>query len=176
MYTEAFKAQMVRRMIGPPGVSATFLAKESGVSQSQLCRWSAKARTLAGMPAKDKVSPPGAEKRTVAEKLRVLVAAQELEGEALGALLRREGLHEEQLRAWRDAAGEALSSEISTGTKADARREAAEFKKRAKLLERELRRKEKALAEAAAMLLIEKKLQALGWGGEGGGTGERNDE
>ena len=32
-----------------------------------------------------------------------------------------------------------------------------------KELERELRRKDKALAEAAAMLLLEKQLQALGW-------------
>jgi hypothetical protein len=32
-----------------------------------------------------------------------------------------------------------------------------------KELKRELRRKEKALAEAAALLILEKKLQALGW-------------
>jgi hypothetical protein len=39
----------------------------------------------------------------------------------------------------------------------------AEVQKRVKELERELRRKEKALAEAAALLVLEKKLQALGW-------------
>jgi hypothetical protein len=35
--------------------------------------------------------------------------------------------------------------------------------KKVKELERELRRKEKALAESAAMLFLEKKLQAMGW-------------
>ena len=36
-------------------------------------------------------------------------------------------------------------------------------KKKVSELERELQRKEKALAEAAALLLLEKKLQSIGW-------------
>ncbi|NOJ83921.1 hypothetical protein HNV28_37405, partial [Myxococcus xanthus] len=40
--------------------------------------------------------PAGPKKWTPEEKLRVLVVAQGLEGEKLGALLRREGLHEAQ--------------------------------------------------------------------------------
>ncbi|RKH15660.1 hypothetical protein D7Y13_43195, partial [Corallococcus praedator] len=43
------------------------------------------------------------------------------------------------------------------------RRRLAVAEKRVKELERELRRKEKALAETAALLVLEKKLQAMGW-------------
>ena len=54
--------------------------------------------------------PGGPKKWTTEDKLRVLVDAHGLTGEALGALLRREGLHEAQLMTWRDAAAEALGA------------------------------------------------------------------
>lgn len=178
VYTEAFKAQMVRRMLGPPARSATSLAKEVGVSQAQLCRWRKKAVDVAAMSNKDPTEKVDEKKWTPAEKLRCVGESWSLRGEALGAFLRREGLHEAQLKAWRDAAAGALGAEAASpgASKAEERRAAADAKKRIKELERELRRKEKALAEAAALLVFEKKLQALGWGSEGGGTGERNDE
>jgi transposase len=177
-YTEAFKAQMVRRMLGPPTRSATSLAKEVGVSQTQLWRWRKKALSGVAKVRDDRMKKAEGTTWTPLEKLRLLGKADGLEGDALGAFLRREGIHEDQLRAWRDAASEALSAEAAPPgqTRAEERRANAEAKKRIKELERELRRKEKALAEAAALLMLEKKLQALGWGSEGGGTGERNDE
>ena len=99
-YTAALKEQMVRRMMGPPGKSATALAREVGVSQTQLSRWlkqaleAAKAETAEDTQGEQ----AGARKWTAEEKLRVLANAHGMEGEVLGALLRREGLHQEQLR------------------------------------------------------------------------------
>jgi transposase-like protein len=75
----------------------------------------------------------------------------------LGALLRREGLHEAQLAEWREAVQEALE-----GTRAKKSRSSAEAK-RIRQLERELKRKDKALAETAALLVLKKKAQAI-WG------------
>ena len=160
-------------MLGPPGISATALAREVGVSQTQLSRWRGRARTLAGTMSdtpQDKPAPavPASPKKwTAEEKLRVLVAAHGLTGEALGALLRREGLHEAQLEGWRSAAAGALSQSAEGGPggalTAGQRRRLASSEKRVKELERELRRKDKALAETAALLVLEKKLQALGW-------------
>jgi len=167
---------MVRRMLGPPARSSVSVAKESGVSQSQLCRWRLKAVSQTSMPKTEPKASGG--KWTPEEKLRCVGESWSLEGDALGAFLRREGLHEAQLRAWRDAAAGALGAEAASPgmSKLEERRATADAKKRIKELERELRRKEKALAEAATLLVLEKKLQALGWGNEGGGTGERNDE
>ena len=42
-------------------------------------------------------------------------------------------------------------------------------------LEKELRRKDKALAEAAALLVLQKKAQAL-WGDEDDDTGPKSDK
>ena len=47
--------------------------------------------------------------------------------------------------------------------------------RRVRELERELNRKEKALAEAAALLVLKKKAQAI-WGDEDDDTDPRNDE
>ena len=167
VYTESFKEEIVRRMMKAPGTSVTRLSAETGVSKSALWKW----KVAMGL------KKPGVEKQwTADEKLRVLAGGVEpLAGEALGALLRREGLHESQVLAWRDAAAEALSAETGASS-SSLRQEVSEGRKRLKELERELHRKDKALAEAAALLLLEKKLQALGWRSGATSSGQRSDE
>jgi len=168
-YTKSFKEQMVRRLVGPPGLSVRRLASETGVSKSQLWKWKTARR----------MTKLGEKKWTASEKLRVLSGGEApLEGEALGVLLRREGLHEAQVNAWRDAAAEALGAEAAPDAVSNSklRHEFSESKKRVKELERELHRKDAALAEAGALLLLEKKLQAIGWRNGAGSTGRKSDE
>jgi len=94
---------------------------------------------------------------TGAEKFRVVQEAHGLRDSARGALLRREGLHEAQLTAWRAAAEAALAAPTR------ARATPAVDAKRIQELERELRRKDKALAETAALLVLTTKLETI-WG------------
>lgn len=167
-YTEAFKEQMVKRMLGPPAVSASALSKQVDVPQPTLSQWlRATLERGATLPSAEEKKPQATavapKKWTAEEKLRVLAAAHGLHGEQLGALLRREGIHEEQLTQWRQSAMGALAPESSARPSGAQRRRVAEVQKRVKELERELRRKDKALAETAALLVLEKKLQTLGW-------------
>jgi hypothetical protein len=83
------------------------------------------------------------------------MAAAAIPANELGAFLRREGVHEAELEQWRAAAIEAAKSALDGGP-AKAARGGGEGK-RIKELERELRRKDKALAEAAALLVLQKK-------------------
>jgi transposase len=92
--------------------------------------------------------------RTPEEKLRLVLSAAALEGDELGAFLRREGIHEVELRDWRKAMLEGLSG----GRAAPLSTERKSIKK----LEKELRRKDRALAEVAALVVLKKKAQALG--------------
>jgi phage terminase large subunit-like protein len=86
-------------------------------------------------------------------------------------------LHEAQVAAWRAAAAEALSAEATPGGRSSsAQLELAEMKKRVKELEREALRKDKALAEAAALLLLEKKLQSIGWHSAAESPDRKSDE
>lgn len=182
-YTEAFKSQMVRRMIGPPTVAATSLSQQTGVPQPTLSKWLKQAATVAAMSALDEKRKAetvvaGPKKWTTAEKLRVVGAAQAVDGAALGELLRREGLHEEQLRLWRDAAAGALDSAEAAPagprTAAERRRLTA-ANRRVKELEKELARTEKALAKTAALVVLKKKMETY-WEAEGEGTDEENEK
>jgi transposase len=162
-YTDAFKAQMVRKMLPPAKKTATALAKETGVAQPTLSKWLREARSVAVVAKGD-----GKKKWTAAEKLRVVIEAATLTEDRLGELLRREGFHEAQLRQWR-AAAEAGLTEASRKKAGRGSPEA----KRVRDLERELRRKDRALAEAAALLVLKKKASVI-WGDEDDDTGEGN--
>lgn len=156
-YSEAFKSKMVRRMSGPAATSATRLAKETGVSQSALSHWLLEAGTLGGVKKKKPGTGGGAKQRSTEEKLRLLSAASALEGEERGAFLRREGVHEAELAEWREMLEAALDGAPSRA----AARERAEDRRQIEALRRELRRKDKALAEAAALLVLQKKVRAI---------------
>ena len=167
VYTRGFKARMIERMAGPEQISATALGKEVGVSQGTLSRWLRVegVRKVAAMTDQDR---RGSRTWTAQEKLRLVHAASELGAEELGAFLRREGLHEAQLKEWTETAMAALSTTPKRKSS-----KASPETKRIKNLERELHRKEKALAELAALLVLQKKLETL-WGDEGDGTDTRS--
>ena len=153
-------------MVGPRAVSANALSQEAGVSQGSLSRWLREVGSVGGMTQSSGKQKKGKKTWTGAEKFRVLTAAAGLSEGDLGALLRREGLHETQLTEWRQAA-EAALGETTRGRapkpSGEAAREAMHAAAHIKELEREIRRKDKALAETAALLVLKKKVQEI-WG------------
>lgn len=173
-YSTAFKAQMVKKMLGPHGLSANALSQEVGVSQTTLSKWRRQASRLSQMSDADpKQSPPAHSKRaqdwSAAEKMQVVIEAAQLGEGELGAFLRRKGLHRAQLEEWKQTAAAALD-----GTPPKKGRRSPE-QKRIRELERQLRRKDKALAETAALLVLKKKYNAL-FGDEEDDTESRSDE
>ena len=146
IHSEKFKSRLVGKMTGPGAVSANSLAADVGLSQTTLSRWLREARTVPGMSKKSRgskktTSSGRSQDWSVEEKSRIVVESRELSEEALGAFLRQEGLHQAQLEEWTEAMYSGLSASKKSKT-------ASEDAKRIKKLERELRRKEKALAEA----------------------------
>jgi transposase len=170
-YTDRFKRAMVQRMLLPNGPTATSLAEEVGVPQPTLSRW---VRTLGTLPVVSnhnaKVAASGSrrpEDWSAQERLRAVLEASQLSAADLGEFLRREGLHEETLQEWRTTALDALAPSSPRSRGGD--------KKRIKRLERELVRKDKALAETAALLVLQKKVRDL-WGDGDESTNEDNDK
>ncbi len=166
---------MVERLSGPNSPSATELSGETGVAQSTLSRWLKGAATVGPKMArrnkqKDSSSSSGPQDWTAEQKLALVLEAAAVPAAELGAFLRRKGVHEAQLAEWREAAMAGLRGP----TKRD-RKVASVEARRVRDLERELARKEKALAEAAALLVLKKKAHAI-WGDEDDDTDPRNDE
>jgi transposase-like protein len=141
-YSVAFKKAMVAKLIGKYGTSANRLAQETGVSQTSLSLWRRQARSLPEVSADRRRTR---RTWTLERKVEILAATAKLQGEELAAYLVREGMTLVELDKWRTALHEDSGSIAAT--------------KRIRKLERELARKEKALAEAAALLILKKKLE-----------------
>ncbi len=159
-YTRGFKGRMVQRMAGREAISANALAHEVGVSQNTLSRWlrEAAAPTVAAMKKKHSARK-GSRGRTAREKLKIVMKAAALSDDEMGAFLRREGLHETQLEEWRSKAMEAAEGALKAPH--GKRSEQTPERRKIRDLERELRRKNDALAEAGALLLLKKRFEEM---------------
>ncbi len=140
-FSIAFKQKMVERLTGKHALSAVQLAKETGVPQQSLSRWLQEARSLPPMASNNQRSRAW----SVEQKARVLAEGSNLSGEQLNAYLQHEGVQLADFERWR------VALEDGSGSLSAARR--------IRQLERELARKEKALAEAAALLVLKKTIQ-----------------
>ena len=144
-----------RRMLGPNPPMLKDLAVETGIPAVTLSRWKCQARASgviydrADMEKQHKCPRDW----SPAQRLRAVNEAATLSDEELGEFLRREGLHAHTLEQWRQDALAGLGASPRPGQKGSSRRE--------RQLERELRRKNKALAEAAALLVLQKKSREL---------------
>lgn len=106
---------------------------------------------------------PGSGKQTddwsAEAKFAAIVETASMNASELSEYCRNKGLYPEQIQRWLKACVQGVHN-IGTQQK-QVKQEARQDKKRIKQLERELRRKEKALAETAALLVLRKKLNAL---------------
>ena len=176
-YSMKFKKRMVAKMLGPDARSATSLSKEVGVSQSSLSQWLRKAK-MGGMTNDE--GRPSAQRRkrrrkrwSSEEKIRVVMEATAAGESGLGAFLRREGLHEADLERFREEVLEAAAKGFEAGRR---KRGLSAEEKEIRALRKELNRKEKALAEAAALLVLRGKVQAFLAGEEEGDTDGKNEK
>ena len=159
-YSVAFKQKMIQRLTGKNAVSALQLARETGVRQQNLSRWLEQARSLPFVADKPKAV---ARNWTVEQKAKILAETSKLTGEELTTYLERESVKLADYERWRIALEEGGQASASTA-------------KRIRSLERELARKEKALAEAAALLVLKKKVESLYGAGEDDDTDGNNEK
>ena len=182
-YSAKFKSQMVQKMTGPGGPSANALSGEVGIAVSTLARWRREADMVPRMTKKEanvastrtvvarrgSSEPMRPEDWSWEEKLRAVMAAKQLGEDDLGEFLRCEGLHGAHLKEWTEDVSEALSSPAAR------RRKTSKEQKENRELRKELRRKERALAEAGALLVLQKKLRNI-LGAEDDDMAARSDD
>ncbi len=157
-YSQERKESVLRRMLAPMTISMAQLAEETGICTWTLYNWRRQAIDK-GEPTVANVKHAG--QASAARKLAAVAETLALNDAELAEYCRRQGLYPEQVKAWRAQAEQAMAGGLIPAV---ALREAvADGKKRRQALERELRRKEKALAETAALLTLRKKAAAI-WG------------
>lgn len=157
-YSQERKAAVLKKLLPPVSRSVADVAREEGITDTTLYDWRKQALNGGGVVPVNKPLPDDwpAEARLI-----VVIETAALSAVELATYCREKGLYVEQVAAWRQACldGQQVARQRQVGEREQTRVD----KKRIKELERELRRKDKALAEAAALLVLRKKLDAL-WG------------
>lgn len=149
-------------MLPPNNTPVKRLAREEGISAGTLTKWRAEARAKGQLLPDAKAGPEG---WSSADKLAAVIETASLNETEVGEYCRRRGIYAEQLAVWREACAQA--NDWDRAASRQIARETRDANKRVQQLERELARKEKALAEAAALMILRKKAEAI-WGPEGG--------
>jgi hypothetical protein len=145
----------------PNAVPLRQLAREEGIAEATLHKWRCEARAQGQLLPDAQAVPEGWRSR---DKFAAVLETAALNETDLAAYCRQRGLYPEQIQAWRAACEEA-----NDWNRTSARRLSQAVKddrQRIKALERDLGRKNKALAEAAALLVLRKKAAAIWGGGE----------
>lgn len=147
-YSMKFKQQAVAKFINRGSKSVEQVASELNTSSKNLYRWT---QTINENIMKNK------KEKSTEEKFKILMETAGLNEHDLGEYLRKHGLHSSHLQEWKE---NFIHSEKSIGRpKKDP--EVLILKKEKINLQKDLRRKEKALAEMSARVILLKKSQEI---------------
>lgn len=154
------KDEIIAKMSGPQRISIPQLAKEEKISKATLYGWRAQAR-LKGELLPDHDNAP--EGWSAQDKFNTVLQTATMSESQLSEFCRTQGLYPEQVQRWKEACQKANNWDVAQSLHQN--KQSKLDKKKIRTLEKDLQRKEKALAEAAALMILQKKAHAI-WGDE----------
>lgn len=154
-YSEDEKKRLVARMLAPEKCPISVLSKETGICQSTLSTWKSKAL---GKVNSNKQGRPS-KKLSTRDKFLVVMETYSMSEIELSKYCRTNGYYVDDVKSWRNSCIVANDGQKEDST--ELRVELIKEKKKSKELEREIRIKDKALAETTALLVLKKKLNAI---------------
>lgn len=157
-YSREEKQEIIERMMPPNNESVPSLCKELGIPDSTLYTWRKQARSEGNITPENNKT---ADKWSGEEKFHIVLETYPMSEAELATYCREKGLFKEQIEAWRKSCLTANDRNPSQNKQLN--QTLREERMKSNDLEKELRNKEKALAEAASLLLLRKKAQAI-WG------------
>ena len=159
VYSEEYKHEAARKFHSRGRKPVAEIANELGISSPTLYEWGRKHATLDGMKKTTQRSP---QDWPAVEKLQTIFEFERLCEQEQGEFLRKKGLHSEHLTAWKKILIASLDPSANEKVK-PLRKEIVGLKAELKTKDREINRKDRALAEVSALLILKKKVQAI-WG------------
>jgi transposase len=152
-HSSQFKEAILNKL-SESGLSVNRFTEQESINFSTLYSWQKQFNTSCFNVSK--VSSSG--KWSSEEKFTVVLETSALPEAELSEYCRRKGLYPEQVKEWKQPC--IVGNTAKSVKRAKTTSEQKSDKKRIKELERELHRKEKALAETAALLVLRKKFNA----------------
>ena len=147
-YGQAFKDRAVARLLPPESAALEVVGRDVGIEVRTLERWREDAQSR---PARGRAWTAGG-------RLEAGIATAAIPEASKSAWCREHGVYPAELDKWRASATAALAEPEEARASPQATRQ---DRKRIKELERELLRKDRALAETAALLVLSKKVAAI---------------
>lgn len=157
-YPKEMKEAIIARML-EGDETVTDIQRDTGVGINTLYRWRDQTMHQKGLSATTKYR--NADKWSSQDKFMAVLETANLTEIEFSEYCREKGIYPEQVKEWKEACINANDSVKENNSKTG--KELREELKAKEKLERELARKEKALAEAAALLVLRKKADAI-WG------------
>jgi transposase len=143
-YGQAFKDRAVARLLPPESAALDLVAREVGIGAGTLERWREDAQSR---PARGRVWTAGA-------RLEAVITTAAMSEAGKSAWCREHGVYPAELDKWRASCSAALAEPEEARASPQATRQ---DRKRIKELERDLLRKDRALAETAALLVLPRR-------------------
>ena len=157
-YSKEFKQSIVIKMLPPNNQSLGQIQQETGVPEGTLKKWRGEMRKGGfAAPAGEKQS----EQWSTRDKYLIVVETATLSEIEVAEYCRKKGLYPEQVKSWQDNCMQAnggVAQELALSQKREKEKE-----RELKLVRKELQRKDSALAETAAILVLRKKAETI-WG------------
>ena len=155
-YSKELKQSVITKMLPPNNRSVPELAKETGIPLATLYTWRTKCRKTTH---NSRPKSEGARSLSLnsEDKFSILVETAAMNEFEIGEYCRNKGLYPEQIHEWKTLFMQSNGTNNNTVDKKNIRQKDQQIKQ----LESQLRRKEKALAEAAALLILQKKVQGI---------------
>lgn len=150
-FSKEFKEALVSKILNRGNQSIEGVCRQEGISLTAGRRWVSECDRGTGMKNSKRI-----ERWTAEAKLDAILQSSRLSEEEVGLFLRKEGLHSHQVHGWRAEVLAALAFRKAGKDDRD---------QKIRELEQDLRRKDKALAEASALLILQKKVNLI-WGNQ----------
>lgn len=158
-YTKEKKEHALKLMSAPENRKVGEVSKLTGISDMTLYAWKKEATSRGqAVPGNGQ----NADEWSGADKLAILIETAVLSEVELGEYCRQKGVYVEQVHTWKKASEAALGGEWKSEDVKGHQKD----KKLIRELEKDLRRKERALAETAALLVLSRKYEAFRQEGE----------
>lgn len=148
--TREFKEAIVRKLLTRGNQSVQEFCDQQNLALSTVTRWRSESANVLGMKSKKNKLKYSSE-----QILKIISETHSLAEEELGRYLRENGLHTNQLTEWRESILQSMQRAKANPNKKDER------DAKIKDLEKNLRKKDAALAEASALLILQKKIQLI---------------
>ena len=156
-YSSERKAAVLAKLLPPQNMKVSEVASVEGISEITLYTWRKQAR-VSGRPVPGP-KPNHADEWSAEAKFATIIETASMTEEQLSEYCRSKGLYPDQISRWKcdSLRGFRQADQEEKALKKQRRADQAELKK----LKRELKYKDKALAETTALLVLRKKLDAL---------------